>query len=114
MFQKTEVIDSNKKSNVLFTESTLIDTIKEYINKPLTITGIITFENIDSYTGEITEVAVLKTNENKLIATTSRPVKSTVDMMLEILGDDLKDGLKVAVKTKESSNDMEFFYLEII
>lgn len=85
-------------------------------NEIITVTGAAIAERPDE-NGEVREVALLSTKEHGMMSGISATAIKSLDLIIdymEDLGDEVKEGVQLKIKSEKSNAGREFITLEIV
>lgn len=98
--------------------SVTTNTFKEFIDKPLTMTGIIIYEKDepDEKTGEVktVQVSCVKTDDFGFISSISPTVKNSLETIADAFSEEeILSGVPIVIKSKKSNGGRDFYYVDL-
>ena len=112
----TTITSDNKRD--LVKASVTTNTFKDFIDTPLTMTGVIMYEKdeADEKTGEVktVEVSCVKTDEQGFISSISPTVKNSLETIANAFSEEeILAGVPIVIKSKKSNGGRDFYYVDL-
>lgn len=92
---------------------------KDVVGEPFKMTGLIIYDNeeVDTKTGEveIKTVSAIKKDDGEFISSISPTVEKSLTLIANSFSEDeIKAGIDVEIKTKQSNSKRDFLFIDLV
>ena len=88
--------------------------LQELKGQEIIVSGIALTEGVDNQTGEVREVALLKTEEYGIVSTISKTVLRTIPKVIDYVEEENLETVEIRVESGKSKEGNEFVMIKLV